>query len=232
MKRDPETRDLLAAEYVLGTLRGAARARFERELRADPALRRAVVAWESRLEGFDEATAPVAPPAPVWDRVAAVIAPVAAPAAPSRAGLWQSAVFWRWVSAGLAAAALVLAVITLQPRAPTGTVVAVLQDQAKEPVWTLRLDSAGRRLVAETLRPQSPGPDRALQLWVLPPGATAPAPGPLLPLQGRGETALPPALVDLLRGQGQVLVSVEPPGGAPAGVPTGPVLYSGALRGI
>ena len=39
----PPLRDSLAAEYVLGTLHGAARQRFERLLAAHPALRRAVV---------------------------------------------------------------------------------------------------------------------------------------------------------------------------------------------
>jgi anti-sigma-K factor RskA len=228
MIRDPETRDLLAATYVLGTLRGAARRRFERELARDPALRRSVIQWEGRLDPLDAGLPDVAPPARVWPRIEAATAP----APPERAALWQSLAFWRWLAAGLAAAAIALLVVVLQPPPPAGPVVAVLQDQAKDPVWTLRLDPVERRLMVETLRPQTPGGDRALQLWVLPPGATAPAPGPLLPTQGRAEAPLSPRLAELLAGQGQVLVSVEPPGGAPAGIPTGPVLYAGALRGI
>jgi anti-sigma-K factor RskA len=227
MIRDPEARDLLAATYVLGTLRGPARRRFERELARDPALRQSVAHWESRLDPLDAAVPEVTPPARVWTRVAAATAP-----ARQRPRLWRSLAFWRWLAAGLAAATVGLLLVVLQPAPPTGPVVAVLQDQAKEPVWTLRLDPAERRLVVETLRPQTAGGDRALQLWVLPPGATAPAPGPLLPAQGRAEAPLSQRLAELLAGPGQVLVSVEPPGGAPAGVPTGPVLYAGALRGI
>jgi anti-sigma-K factor RskA len=224
---DPEARDLLAATYVLGTLRGAARRRFERELGRDPARRHAVAQWESRLDPLDATLPETTPPARVWRGIAAATAP-----APARGRLWRSLPFWRCLAAGLAAATVALLVAVLQPGPPTGPVLAVVQDQAKEPVWTLRLDRADGRLIVETLRPQTPGGDRALQLWVLPPGATAPAPGPLLPARGQAEAPLSPQLAALLAGAGQVLVSVEPPGGAPAGVPTGPVLYAGTLRGI
>ena len=47
--RNPQLRDKLAAEYVVGTLRGRARARFQALLRYDPDLRRIVEEWEARL---------------------------------------------------------------------------------------------------------------------------------------------------------------------------------------
>jgi anti-sigma-K factor RskA len=227
MIRDRPSRDLLAATYVLGTLRGAARRRFERELRQDAGLRSAVAEWESRLDPLYAGVPDEAPPADVWRRIEAAIAP-------PRPRPWQTIRFWRWLSGGLAVATIALFVAVLQPPPSPVSVptVAVLQDQAKDPVWTLRLDLADRRLIVETLRPQAPGPDRALQLWVLKPGASAPVPGPLLPIEGPAEAPLSPALAELLAEPGQVLVSVEPPGGAPAGVPTGPVLYAGELRGI
>ena len=40
--KNPQLRDKLAAEYVVGTLRGRARARFQALLRYDPDLRRIV----------------------------------------------------------------------------------------------------------------------------------------------------------------------------------------------
>ena len=47
-RNKPELQQRLAAEYVLGTLRGRARARFQEWLRRDAALRRVVEAWEAR----------------------------------------------------------------------------------------------------------------------------------------------------------------------------------------
>jgi quercetin dioxygenase-like cupin family protein len=59
---DPDLQDMLAAEYALGTLTGAARRRFERLMAADPALGRLVEAWEQRLNALGGALPPVEPP--------------------------------------------------------------------------------------------------------------------------------------------------------------------------
>ena len=48
-KGNPTLRDQLAAEYALGTLRGAARRRFQRWIREDAALAMSVARWEARL---------------------------------------------------------------------------------------------------------------------------------------------------------------------------------------
>src|SRR4029077_2827949 len=46
---DPELIDLLAAEYVLGTLRGRARQRFERVATSNTPVRAGIAFWEERL---------------------------------------------------------------------------------------------------------------------------------------------------------------------------------------
>jgi hypothetical protein len=50
--RNPERADALAAQYVLGTMRGRARARFVRLVRSERGLADAVLAWEERLMPF------------------------------------------------------------------------------------------------------------------------------------------------------------------------------------
>ena len=60
---DAELRDCLAAEYVLGTLAGPARRRFERALEQDEALKSLVVAWEERLGGIAAGLPKQTPPA-------------------------------------------------------------------------------------------------------------------------------------------------------------------------
>ena len=67
----PELADRLAAEYVLGTLRGAARSRFETLLPAHPALRAAVTQWQLRLHPLAASVAEVQPPSHVWPRIEA-----------------------------------------------------------------------------------------------------------------------------------------------------------------
>lgn len=58
-------RAALAAEYVLGTLRGRARRRFERWLVYSAAARAQVAAWERWLAVLLETVSPVNPPARV-----------------------------------------------------------------------------------------------------------------------------------------------------------------------
>jgi anti-sigma-K factor RskA len=65
---------------------------------------------------------------------------------------------------------------------------------------------------------------RDLELWILPPGAKAPASLGVLPASGRR------VVLSRMPAAGtQLMVSVEPPGGSPTGAPTGPVAYAGSL---
>ena len=61
--------DLLAAEFVLGTLDPDARARLEKSLPKDLALQEAVGRWEKRLAGLTTDEGSVEPPAAVWDGI-------------------------------------------------------------------------------------------------------------------------------------------------------------------
>ena len=61
--------DALAAQYVAGTLRGAARRRFEALLPGHPALRTAVADWQARLMPLTAVVVEQAPPAHTWERI-------------------------------------------------------------------------------------------------------------------------------------------------------------------
>jgi anti-sigma-K factor RskA len=123
---DPELRNQLAAEYVLGTLSGHERRRFERLVSRDRDLRDLVQGWELRLNVLAESVPAVEPPAHVWDEIARRIAMAPSPApasAPAPVGegwldrLWDNLGFWRGAAALAAAtaAALVLYVALLPP---------------------------------------------------------------------------------------------------------------------
>src|SRR2546430_6346699 len=103
----------LAGEYVLGTLRGPARARFEDVLAMDSFARDQVHAWQTRLAPLDRATKPVTPPAPIWARIEARLDPTASFAARKPR---DRASAWRALAAGFAFLSLVLTgLLVLQP---------------------------------------------------------------------------------------------------------------------
>lgn len=221
---DAQEIDLLAGEYVLGTLESRRAAEVRAALPGHAALRLAVEAWERRLDGMTDLVAGVAPPAGLWSRIEAAIAP-APNAAPMRPGLFQSLAFWRWSTAALAAGAAGLALLLASPRTPSERYVAVLQGDRAAPAWIVEARDQG--IVLTALNPRLPDPSRVLQLWGLPQGATVPTSLGLIPASGRVEiarSALPPQAGMLVE------ISLEPPGGSPTGRPTGPILFIGRLE--
>ena len=84
--------------------------------------------------------------------------------------------------------------------------------------------------MAQPLQPVTLQADRVLELWSVPPQG---APRSLGLIAAQGATVLrrerlPKTLLE--GGTDALAVSIEPPGGSPTGVPTGPVVYAGKLR--
>src|SRR4051812_14126104 len=120
----PELADRLAAEYVAGTLRGAARRRFENLLPAHPLLRQATRGWEERLMPLTSAIAPVQPSGTVWRRISERIGGGDAKAASG--GTWSRLAFWRGLAAFASVAAIGLAVLLANPTPLPPPIVVVL----------------------------------------------------------------------------------------------------------
>src|SRR5437868_3970610 len=96
MRRSREVPDVddalaanLAAESVLGTLRGRARQRFERMMRGDGDIAAIVHHWEAGLVPMVAGLAPVTPPARVWKAIEERIAP-RGEKSPAGLGFWRS----------------------------------------------------------------------------------------------------------------------------------------------
>jgi anti-sigma-K factor RskA len=214
---DAQDDDLLAAEYALGCLDAAQAEAAQRRVAEDPAFARAVEAWQHRLAPLSALVDPVTPPAAVWQRIEASIAP---PAADNVVPLRRLRV-WQGATAGaLALAASLAAFLLLRPPAPPLLAVLAPVDGAapvllatREPGAALRIQPSGAVAVPD---------DRDLELWALPPGATKPRSLGVLPAGGRLVSA------DVAP-ETRLLVSLEPRGGSPTGQPTGPVLYAGRL---
>lgn len=235
---DAESRSQLAAEYALGTLRGPARTRVERLLETDAALRAEVEGWHARFAPLAGAVKPVEPPARVWLAVERLIAPPRPAPVPAalparRPGLWQNLGFWRGFGLAAAAAATALVAVMVWP-APTPlpfqpTHVAILADDAKQPVLLVRADAALAEVSVEPLR-RGPAPaGKAFELWLL--RANNQPPLSLGLVQGTGPQliALDRFAAESVRSATGAAISLEPQGGSPSGAPTGPVLFVGAI---
>ncbi len=203
----PPLSDQLAAEYVLGTLHGLARRRFERLLPAHPALQRAVTEWERRLNRLADASVPVPPPPAVWKGLERRLFP----AEPTRRW-WDSLAFWR----GLAAAGVLAAVIAVAPRlalSPPGEAdmnFAAIRGKQREVLWTVALTDGNRLLHVSNLRPMTMPPDQRCFLW-LKTGGQPPVMLGALPDDGGARTLNLPA--DMPQpNQGDLWVSMQPTG--------------------
>src|SRR5215470_16170627 len=140
----PDRADALAAEYVLGTLRGRARQRFERAVRMDRALGEAVQRWEERLLPLAEALPPVRPPERVWRAIQARVGSASA----SRTMFWSSLGWWRGLALASLAAVIALSVLLLRPAGERaeGAVVAVLAGSDAKATLVASADRFGRYL--------------------------------------------------------------------------------------
>ena len=217
---DPELRQKLASEYVLGTLHGRARARFERLLLSDASLRDEVAAWQTRLMPLADALPSVTPPSRVWRNIKTRLGMQAV----SR---W-SLTFWRNLGLVSTAAALMLAVyIAIVPlRTPALTYVALINDTQAKPAWVV--SASGSQLTIKSLAPRTLAANQSLQLWLLPTGGKPVSLG-LVPVTGSKTAALPTQVSGQFAHALAVAISLEPAGGSPTGQPTGPVLYQGPL---
>lgn len=223
----PDLADRLAAEYVLGTLRGPARRRFATLLAAHPALRDAVGQWQDRLAPLAASVGPVAPPAALWPRLEARLFGAAPAAAPLP--WWRRLALWQGLTASTALVAAVLLSMVLQPPPVQPPIVIVLgvnpdAPQAVQARFVASLSADGRSLVLEPIDAPPLTAVQALELWAVPPAG---APRSLGLVRADAATTLLRA--QLLSDTAALAVSIEPAGGSPSGAPTGPIVSLGKL---
>ena len=217
-------RQRLAAEYVLGTLKGGARRRFDSWLATDAELHTLVAQWQQRLAPMAEFAGAVVPPPAVWQGIARRIG-MPAPA-------WQ---FWRsenlafWRGLGLVsssvAALLLVVVLTRAPEGPSLSYVATLTDDKANTALVLTADARHHALDVRLLTTAQLAADKSLQLWAVPKAGAPRSLGVLA--QNGGRFALPDNAISA--DVALLAVSLEPKGGSPdPNGPTGPILYKGA----
>jgi len=215
--------DALCGEYLVGTLRGAARRRFERSLREEPQVAQRLKYWEGVVAPRYTKMIETQPSASVWNRLERELGLARyRPPWHRRAGFWRG-----WAAA--ATAALVLAIgVQLYRQEPQVVQIARLAGQDMASAVTAHLSNDGRTLVLHSARPVLAGPAQSYELWLLPPDGSVRSLAVLGSLDAR--FTVPQAHQRRLREGGKLAVSVEPAGGSPTGKPTGPVILAGPIK--
>jgi len=242
----PELQEKLAAEFVLGTLRGRARLRFQTWLRNDARLRGIVSEWERRLAPLAAGVDEVRPPQRVWRSIESRIADGGS--ARPRGGFWESTAFWRgWglVATGCAAA-LVAALALQQPQRIEVPVVQTVETPAQvamQPAYVaiLYAKEEGEKLVfmayaarksnelwVRRVDLQKPPTGRDYELWGIPskPGERPQSLG-MIPAAAKATLKLPGAADETLENFSVLVISIEPIGGSKTGSPSGQVVAKG-----
>jgi anti-sigma-K factor RskA len=215
--------DRLASEYVLGTLRGPARRRFERWRASTPFVDQRCRFWEERLMRLAKDLTPVQPPAHVW------------PAIQRRLKFRTPRPALRRMRSFALAASVVLVMglagllYWRSVQTVRATVVATISAKSGEHVWELEVFGNLDRLVAHAAQLPARPAGRDYELWALPKGG-APVSLGVLPAAGATSRTLTAIQKQALANSSQVAVSIEPRGGSPTGQPTGDIVFTAPLR--
>lgn len=228
----------LSAEYVLGTLRGKARDRFERLKFSNPNILKEVAYWEAQLNQMSLQVKAVQPDSTVWqhisERIGFIDASHVDQPAPSsekpeikHIEVKQNSA-WKWFSGVATAASLVLAILlTVNYNAvidePVQSV-AVISNQDAVPLWSF--DILPQDIGVKTTSAVPAMANNDYQLWIVPASGEAPISIGVMKQKGSYKLAKPDVFDQIEIAA--IAVSKEPLGGSPTGAPT-EVLYATKL---
>ena len=230
----PALRKLLCGQYALGTLRGAARRRFEHLLPGDGALRAELRWWEQRLSLLALRHAPVKPRDIVWVELRHRVEQLEQRPTTQKP---RASATQRWAWLATAASVILATALFVNVRQPPPLpqvvevpapepFVTVLQPDAKFSAWMVTVTPKSGRVMVKTLRAMPVAAGHSMELWVIAGGK--PVSMGVLSESGKQEKSWPASVPFA---EGLVLaVSVEPTGGSPTGAPTGPVITTGTIQ--
>ena len=220
--------DMLAAEFVLGTLPIEDRQRVQRLRTTHPELDAQILQWESRLSALNDEIEPVDPAPGLFARIERSIDQLEQASSQHNevVRLRQQVSRWRLSTAATSIAAMLLiAVMMLEPTPTESPYVAVFQHNDEQPAFLLTVDLARTQLNIQPVTARPAG-NQSYQLWIKD-DELGPTPRSVGVLNEHFEVD-PAALTnydaELLR-RATFGISLEPRGGSPTGQPTGPALH-------
>ncbi|MBU1210461.1 MAG: anti-sigma factor [Alphaproteobacteria bacterium] len=226
-----EEKDMLAAEYVVGTLTSDERQAVAARRLHDTDLDAAIIAWEARLSAWLSDYQSVAPPphlrAAINNRIARTDSPTPL-LIDEPAKLRRSLNRWRTAAVGgyaLAASLGAFLVFRQAPVAPSAErFVAVFQSNDEQPVFVMSIDLKSRQIVVRPVTAR-PTPGKTYQLWIASDRlGDKPRSLGLLDDPSQPTRKTLPYDPDLLQ-EATFGISVEPEGGSPTGTPTGQAIH-------
>lgn len=236
----PEDRDALAAEFALGVLDGEELAIALSLFATDAGFKDEVARWSGRLGPLLDEVAEARPPERLWARIEDGIGAKERPSAEIYQ-LRRKVGVWRGISGAAMAIAASLALFlvvqpqTIAPPAPVevapapALLVAKIGTEDAPMAMVATWDSANRRLMVAAAASTPAGPGHSHELWVIPADGTPRSLG-LMPADPTKRMAVAAPVAGQIREGATLAVSLEPEGGSPTGLPTGPVIASGKLE--
>jgi len=236
----PERLDRLAREYVLGTLTGRARRRFERLLQQAPVAMIAVSTWQERFSVLAAGVPAMQPREAVWSGLEKrLFAPAPTAQQARSAGPLQ----WLWdllsgraLAGALAGVLLCVLVLRIQPQligletqsdALPASYVGLLTDTSGKPTVLASSRRHGRELTIKLLQPLQIPPGKVAQLWALPKDGSAPFPVAVVPDKGPAKLKLGDTSEKLFSNVTRLAVSLEAAPAQPGDKPSGEFVLSG-----
>lgn len=227
--QNPELQDMLASNYVLGTLRGPARKRFERLMLTNSELSRRVHQWEAKMQPIHQTTPSIKPYKTTWKKILNSINPGTNNALIE--ALQKQLRLYKSFTALAFTCALVVGIVAWSPwlAQPTGgsiNYVAVLKDNQQTPTMVVTLNKTGRLLTLDMLEKPQIKDGKNLQLWAISHKSGETKSLGAIKLEKHVEKSLSKPQWGLIKNAEYLIVSVEDPN-LISPIPTGRIISKG-----
>ena len=158
--------DALCGEYLMGTLRGRARRRFERALRDEPLVAQRLALLTNRYAPLPREASAVEPRPDGWERLQREL---------KLRRPWHARLGWpAWAAVATAAVALAVALVVLRPTDAGLTELAQLAGPDAPTTVTALVTQDRKTLALRAVRPSVPPGGSSYELWLLPAEGGAP----------------------------------------------------------
>ena len=237
---DRDDIDMLAAEYVLGTLEPQDMLNVERRMATDDELDKAIARWQQDLMPLTDQVIPIKPDSSVYTKLESRLdnhlaadknqQQVKQPQPQTSPDRYKTLVNrWRLMAftSSLVAACLAMVLIFRPPveQLAPQEYLAVFQENDQQPAFLMTIDLATQELSIVPVTAEEK-PNKTYQLWIVS-NEIGPDPqslGLLDAIEQPTQKLLNEFKAETLK-TATFGISVEPPGGSPTGKPTGPAMH-------